>query len=394
MLITKGIFLTLVLLSFTQLGFHFWPDHSYIYGIRSDYLAPVIYLSDVLILVLIFTSFSELKKSFILIRKQKVFLAVLLTVLIISSLLAENKAASFYKIYKVSEFTALGLVLYQNRKTFFDNSFSISLSLAVLFSSLIGIWQFFLQHSVGGILWWLGERSYNFATVGISTINYLDTEMLRAYSTFSHPNSFAGFVLVSLLLLYPWESKIKKVTLFLGIIGVIMAFSQVVFMTSLLVIFGFFVKKLSRLEILANLYYFFAIVLFTFSPVFLSNYLNTSEITERRDFLFVAFEMIKQNFLFGVGLNNFIVNTPGFFQTHTSWLLQPPHNIFMLILAEIGLIGFSAVVWLLYLCFKYKVHNFALWAILLTGSLDHYWLTLQQNELLATITFVYVLKKT
>ena len=46
----RWLFYLLLLLIPTQLGYHFWPDFAFVNGIRVDYLAPTIYLTDLLIL--------------------------------------------------------------------------------------------------------------------------------------------------------------------------------------------------------------------------------------------------------------------------------------------------------------------------------------------------------
>src|SRR3989338_9410931 len=53
-------FLTLLFLP-TQLGRHFWPSFSYILGIRTDYLSPTLYLTDILILLLFIFFIASLK---------------------------------------------------------------------------------------------------------------------------------------------------------------------------------------------------------------------------------------------------------------------------------------------------------------------------------------------
>src|ERR1035437_10261792 len=46
-------FYLLVLFLPTQLGKHFWPNFSYVYGIRIDYLSPTLYFTDLLVIGLI-----------------------------------------------------------------------------------------------------------------------------------------------------------------------------------------------------------------------------------------------------------------------------------------------------------------------------------------------------
>lgn len=103
--------------------------------------------------------------------------------------------------------------------------------------------------------------------------------------------------------------------------------------------------------------------------------------------------MIKESPFYGVGLNNFIVHLPKFWVQSGVYFLQPVHNIFLLVAAETGLVGLLAFLWFLWLMIKRLILGnqsfllLALGVILFTGIFDHYWLTLQQNQLLATIVF-------
>lgn len=84
---------------------------------------------------------------------------------------------------------------------------------------------------------------------------------------------------------------------------------------------------------------------------------------------------------FGVGLGNFIPNL------ERRELLQPVHNIYLLIATELGLVGlglFSVGFGYLILRIKNKLSIFCILAILITSLFDHYWLTLQQTALLAS----------
>ena len=46
------LFLTILFLP-TQLGKHFWPQFSYIYSLRVDYLSPTLYFWDILVMGLL-----------------------------------------------------------------------------------------------------------------------------------------------------------------------------------------------------------------------------------------------------------------------------------------------------------------------------------------------------
>ena len=57
------MFLFLFLLP-TQLGKHFFLPFSYILGVRVDYLAPTVYLTDIIILLLVVINYRAVLKFF------------------------------------------------------------------------------------------------------------------------------------------------------------------------------------------------------------------------------------------------------------------------------------------------------------------------------------------
>jgi len=219
-------FLTILLLP-TQLGKHFFPDWALVLGRRIDYLSPTIFLTDItIVLTLVSWLFSQTKKlsafshqlSDLMPRYWKlicVFLFIGLNILFSTS-----PIVSFYKWLKVLEFVLFGWYIVKSKPSY---SFCLTvLCLPVFYSSLIAIAQFFLQHSIGGPLWFLGERTFDITTPGIATVqilpisilnlkfNILNTsEVLRAYATFPHPNVLGGFLAVTLPLLLTQSTNLQ-----------------------------------------------------------------------------------------------------------------------------------------------------------------------------------------
>ena len=116
---------------------------------------------------------------------------------------------------------------------------------------------------------------------------------------------------------------------------------------------------------------------------------STSEaLTQRWDLIKIALTAWRDNLFLGVGLNNFLKIVPRFWSGRKTFLLQPAHNIYLLTLAETGIIGglflLTVLVGLVKKLFQEKriFVLLSLLAILLTGLFDHYWLTLWQNQLL------------
>lgn len=111
-------------------------------------------------------------------------------------------------------------------------------------------------------------------------------------------------------------------------------------------------------------------------------------VTHRIELIKASLQLIKENFWFGVGLNNFIPNLVKVSNTFVNaWELQPVHNIFLLVFSETGIVGLIIFCFLIFSGFSLLTLNYSLLTILITGLSNHYWLTLQQNMLL----FVFVL---
>ena len=139
---------------------------------------------------------------------------------------------------------------------------------------------------------------------------------------------------------------------------------------------------------------FGAIVLILFS---FGNTLNFEKFvlqpfSERIEYNLIAVETIYDNLLFGVGNGNFVSVMTDHSETQLEkWQFQPIHNIYLLIAAEVGLIGF-----LLFFLFIYTIAKSvprgtsignsmptALFiGLLIIGIFDHYLWDIQQGSLI------------
>ena len=115
-----------------------------------------------------------------------------------------------------------------------------------------------------------------------------------------------------------------------------------------------------------------------------------------------ALSMWKQYSLLGVGLGNFLVVLPSVLPSRIIYFLQPVHNIYLLLLSEIGVIGICLFLLLGVYFVKHELRimnygktkerhvlfsiiHYSLFAILLLGFVDHYPLSLQQGRLFFTL---------
>jgi len=355
-----------------QLGRHFWFDFSYILGLRVDYLSPTLYLTDILVFLILFLWLVQRKFKLSFINYKLLFIILFF---LLNCFLAANRSIALFKFLKLLELLLLGIYVSKNK--FSLRSAPSALSLAVIYSSLIAIGQFFQQSAIGGWLYWLGERSFNVVTPGIAKTVWQGRLLMRPYATFSHPNSLAGFLLVCLVLTFSsfrvssFVRILKWPVLVLGVVAIGLSFSRTAWLAGCLAVF-----LISRSTGAA--FFFF----------------QGQSFSQRWDLIQAVWQMIKTKPWLGVGLNNFILRLPDFWPTEafTYWL-QPVHNIFLLIAVETGLIGLAVFIYFIFKTIRQLILNSkflilnSLFMILVTGFFDHYWLTLQQNQLLLAIVF-------
>ncbi len=421
----------------TQLGLHFWPEWAGVLGRRVDYLAPTLFLTDLLVfltigfwLVAVLSQWAQGNpKSQIPMTKQiprfkipkfqtkYLWLVVALVFVGINIFIAPNRYVAMYKWFKIGEFGLLGWYIVRTKPKL---SFIITpLAVGVLYSSILAITQFFLQHSVGGLLWWLGERTFGVDTPGVARIalnwspaspagglgfGHWDFGLkLRPYATFPHPNVLGGFLaavlpllLMSLLRPMGPMSQMKKrmyvIALVAGVIALLLTFSRsAIIVGAVAIAIAIARMRNYELRIRRNARYIFFIV-FSMIIIFLASYFmlhNSSEesVVVRGQLNTAAIKLWQSSPLFGVGLGNFLVRLPEALPVRTIYFLQPVHNIYLLVLSEIGIVGVGLIVlWIASQSQKWRVSlHFSLFTLLLLGLVDHYPLTLQQGQLLLTV---------
>ncbi len=393
----------LVFLLPTQLALHFWPPTAFVFGIRIDYLAPAIYLTDVLFLTLFATWIRGNYKNFInLIKRNRTYIFLLILLAIVNIIFSTSVFPSIYKWIKVGEIVMFYYYLKARKDIFNSKNMLFTLYYSLLFFSLIGIIQFFLGHTLGGPLYLFGERSFNASTQGIALVDLFGRNYMRAYSTFSHPNSFAGYLglgIIPVLFLFSKKELFKRC---FGIAVICLAFlftfSLSAFIAAILCA-GLYLllhrKVVNKKFLLLVPATFLLLSLFLpfISSVILKNKIDLPQNLSQRVYLSsAAGVMISQKFLTGTGLNTFIINQPRIqFLNNYQWIMQPVHNIFLLVFSEIGIFGLIIVYILMIkknkaaLLSDNKIFYLGLLFVLVTGFTDHYWFTLQQNMFLLVL---------
>lgn len=404
--VERLLFYLFILFIPTQFGKHFWPSFSYVLGSRIDYLSPTIYITDILVVSL----FS------LVILKRKLSISPLYSISILFIALSISFSTSpfpgWYFLFKYLEISFL--IWYVARAQYNRILVGSMLFVGIIFESLLSIAQIISQGSVGGLLYFLGERSFSGSTPGIANASISGQLILRPYGTFSHPNMLAGyFVIVMLLVTYflRKEQKISQLLIFLsfifGTIGLALTLSRTAIaawvLIGLVTIFTAFHKKIDTVILLFTLLVGTTFLLTAiFFPPIISRLLSVSfgeSLAERSRLAHVAFAMILNHTFLGVGPNNFISSLPLF--SKNEFVLQPVHNIYLLIASELGIPGlllFLGSLWFLtrkvYRTWKRSSEErkeaitpllLAFLAILFSGFFDHYFVTLPQGQLLFAI---------
>lgn len=424
--IRQVIFLSLIFFIPAQTGFHFWPPFSYVSGIRVDYLSPTLYFTDILIFILFLLTLLDLSKNT---RKlhflpkgkyakyMSLFFVLNLSVGLFFSLSPESH---FFKILKILEFSFLAFYVIN----FFEKKTSVYfaevLAFSGIFVSVLAYWQFFKQSSIGGFFYLLGERSFNAGTIGISTMNINGSNILRPYATFPHPNVLAFFLLfvLTVLLFFVVNQKniYEKIFFLTAIvfssIGVLLTFSRVTILCMLFIYLVFYLKsikgKMFKFWYLIPFLSVIAVYVFGYYSRFINLALLTRDALFRIQLIEISLAILKGNLFFGVGLNNFFFHEILYQKNVTASFLQPVHNIFILSFVELGILGgiFLPFIMLygVYKSFKkikaknvlLKNFNFSilllLFSIILIGSFDHFFLTLQQGMLMFSLVLGLSLK--
>jgi O-antigen ligase len=422
--IASVLFSLLILFLPSQFGKHFWPDFAIVSGIRVDYLSPTLYLTDILLLLLSVTwmithiphawkGVRQARKRGIGILSFPSLYVLFVGLLLLNVAFSSHPFNGMYQVVKFLEFSFLTFYISstvkrvgQVRQIFF------LLGIGVIVESGIAIFQFVKQGALGGPFYFLGERWFTGITPGIANASLNGELVLRSYGTFPHPNVLAGFLLIVmtfLLFSIPWRKKpaekfVWVLALFFGSSALLLTMSRlaVILWVALLTIV-FLKQKGYRVvrSILAAGVILSLVLLTTFGARFLQTTLAEEAVTLRIDLIRSSMALFFREPFMGIGLGNFLPLLATLPLSPASvFNLQPVHNIFILILVETGIIGFGLCVWFLVrlyrrlfllvktsseVRFAYRIFLVLLTLLLILGSVDHYFLTLQQGQLLLAL---------
>ncbi|MBI2443165.1 MAG: O-antigen ligase family protein [Candidatus Levybacteria bacterium] len=423
------VFLLLIFFLPTQFGKHFWPDFSFIAGIRIDYLSPTLFFTDILLALLLVGFFvhfflSQKKRKVTasrlsMLRQHGVLVLSLLGVML-GVLLSSRPPLGMYGLLRLTEIVCFAFLTKRFLEHIPQGFLKIALvfSGALMFESTIGFLQFITQHSLGGLLYFVGERAISLQTPGAANASIGGSLLLRPYGTFSHPNVFSGYLFIGNMLLIhalPAVRKNWEKTLFVLALGcssaiLLLTLSRIALILYFVFILVFSVYLLAKKKARKGLKsYVISVMVFIallsvalpfLLPRFQMAEIAGESLQERMLLMRVSLQMITEHLVFGLGAGQFLVSLPHYLGKTLSFpLLQPVHNIYLLFLAETGIAGGL----LFFLFFQSAITNikkkksvFLLLLFLFTlllGVADHYLLTLQQGRLLLGLVCGIVFSK-
>ena len=325
-------------------------------------------------------------------------LAILLVVLI-NVWVAEARWVAVYRWLRIGQWVVTVWLVTENKQKIKENLLKV-VPIWILMEVFLAVSQVAKGGSLEGIWYWLGERRFSFGSVGIAQMRWGNEAIIRAYGTFSHPNSLAGF----LLLVWMWwkeETRLPAgkretriwywVVNWSAILGIILTGSRTVWVLTLLTwILETRNKKLETKRVLGRILIGLGVGAMVLGLVgreyelksFLGGWDDQSW-QKRMSLNISALKMVVDSPIFGVGAGNFTKRL-GEYQKGNFYWLQPVHNILLLALSEVGMVG--VIVFWRFLKGRLKKINWWIGVIIMvTGLVDHYWLTLPQNTWLLAI---------
>lgn len=415
--ISKVCLVLLLFLMPIQTRILFKPEAAYIGWYFNYHLAFFVYLTDLiffLCFISFFLEFVNSRETLYVSRPLKWLILAFFTWALMSLFHVKHLSLSFYAFVKLGEFVLFMVLLgFTIKKQAFFRLILWIVLISGVFQGLIGIWQFHVQHQIG--LSWLGEFIAPTGTPGLSTLDLAGQKVIRAYGTFPHPNVFGGFLLLPLTAGFYLVSSafakasadrhetIKRLVLgfFLAVVtlGIFVSFSRIAW-AGLVVLYGtsmlfYFKHRLKSALINTGLVLISTILIFSFSykELIVSRATNESSprsLSDRVSFDKLGLEIIKEKPILGAGIGNYIP----FLVSQKNlqpWQYQPPHNIYLFIWAELGIVGLILFAILLYKIVGFTWNNrikpetyFLLCLVsvlLLVGMFDHYLITIQQGRL-------------
>lgn len=317
----------------------------------------------------------------------------------------------------------LFFMLYIGPLTF--RQMAVSFVGGAVLQSILGVWQFLSQSTFA--FKWLGLVSHPVWQAGTSVISGPEVgRWLRAYGAFPHPNILGGYLVISLMVSYllflktkrrSWQTRLLQLFIIgIQVMALFFTFSRstwlaFIFVLVILFCFAYFWdRQKKRLFFLGSNFLvtigLFLVLSFLLWPL-IQTRLAGESVTEVRSTVerVQSYEESKQLFgehpWLGVGAGNYTIALYKMNPTRPGWEYQPVHNMAMLLLVDLGIIGLLllAVVGVIFFIYQFEIPHFYLFCYFLHGVIyivlamfDHYLLSSYTGILLTAVYWAAVLR--
>ncbi len=358
-----------------------------------------------------FTSFiGRLKKPEVLIYWLIVLFLLIAGLSVIWSL---NADLAYYRwIILLAGGAMLSLILIFNFKL---EKIAIAWVTASLIQGIFAIWQFFVQYVFANK--WLGLAEHLSTIPGSIILQTEGERWLRAYGSLPHPNMLAGFLVIGVMFLiylsFIAQKRSQRIFVLTSLLAILPAiffsFSRSAWIALVfsLGILGLWLYR-HRYYLWGKTFFKIVFLILLILSILGANLwqplltrltgeqdLEVASIYLRVAFTKQAWQLIKDSPILGQGIGNYTLGV--FEKINASWpgyYYQPVHNLYLLILAELGILGAAVfgLILILLFCQLFKkaegtltsprlrlekiIVFLALLSILIISLLDHYFWTL------------------
>ncbi len=398
------ILITLPLNLTYQLPLHvlFFNTDPYVSGIYTNYLVPTLSIIDMGLVLLIASYIYEygLKHIQVVLHKYIFYLVPFALFLLLQSVfrLDLNSLVNGGRLI-LGIVSLLFLIDYfktQKHSNLYKYVLWISVY-SVLLQGVLGTMQFLGGSSLG--LSMFGESQVVSGMQGSSFVTLNSEVFLRAYGTFPHPNVLGGYfimnVLLGIFLFAKSKDFYKKLSLLLIILSCIfvtLTFSRIAILLVLGIVFVTLIYRLIKGGV------------FSFTPLLLverfTNLIsgNDTSWADRVNLMKSSLSVMKNNLMVGTGLGNFTKGMENVIPSTVNGvlLIQPVHNVVLLMIAELGITGSLLYVVLLGKIWISNVSkmNWFKWLVIISlvviGCFDHYLFSLPQGMIIGGILTLLV----
>ncbi len=347
-------------------------------------------ISFILLLVLVLSQSCRLPKF-----RPMSWILVFATILLFFSsvwMATDRGLALYWTILVLLQLsTVVALTATHNNRSSYLRTISSTFIIIAIIQAGLGILQFTLGHTLG--LHYLGEIVANDTTLGVAKVVINSHKLLRPVGLFPHANIFGGFLLISLLIYYlflrNWGKSgllVKLAPLFLGLLslGTLLSFSRSAWLGLLVLLaLGALTSKRFRRASRVSLFVILVGGLF-FYPGISSRFVlteQTQQIGIRTNLYNYAVDLIREHPLIGLGPRNFVLSLSSN-QSLAPYEIQPVHNSFLFVAAEVGIPLLIILVFLMLrlMVLEFRKKNYfplvVAFSVLPILFLDHYFLSL------------------